>query len=263
MKKLIVILIVGFSLSLSAQPYLYKGGKWKFIPNAQIDSLQVGFYLRVQGQKIQFSNPQNNQILKRVNGVWTNSASWTLAFDSLKFTPADGMLRFYLGGIEALSDTIDGRYALITSLRDSIAGIRTQYRDSISHVRTALIDSIAAVRARAITTAQIDALQNVFQFTLPSSSTVAGRVSGATSGVDYPSTWTLNADGVSPYNLVIHHHLHRHIATVTVFTVSGNVERQLFANAAYSGIVASNDSTLTIESLATIQTKIAINLIFK
>lgn len=263
MKKLIIILLVVFSIAASAQPYRYRGGKWRYNPNAQIDSLQVGFYFRLQGEVFQFSSPQNNQILKRVNGVWTNASTWTLAFDSLKFTPADGMLRFYLGGIEALSDTLDGRYPLVKTLNDSISVLRAKIISTNSGTRSALTDSIAAVRGDLITTAQIDALQNVFQVTLPSSTTVAGRVSGASAGTDYPSTWTLNADGISPYNLVIHHHLHRHIASVSVFTVNGNIERQLFANAAYAGIVASNDSTLTIESLATIQTKIAINLIFK
>lgn len=287
MKKLLLIAFLFVSVSLSAQPYRYKGAGWKYIPKIQVDSAQIGYYLRVQGEVIQFTNPTNNQILQRENGVWKNKSAWSLAYDSVKFDSSNGILQFYKNGSIAISDTLDNRYPTYQQMLDSInnlsmliekydslhLGGQIVNTDSTQHlankrlIKPIIADFTNALHNHADSASGgilSDKYINTFGITLPSASTVAGRCSAAESGTDYPSTWSINADGISPYNLVIHHGLHRHIASVTVFTVSSQgIERQLFANAAYSGIVANNDSTLTIESLATIQTKIAINLIFK
>jgi len=103
--------------------------------------------------------------------------------------------------------------------------------------------------------------QTVFTITLPDSFSVSGRCAAAVEGVDYPTGWVIAADS-NPVDLKITHGLERRIAMVTVFSVDGTEERQLFGNAAYSGIVAPTDQILKIESLATIQTAIVIHLIF-
>lgn len=102
----------------------------------------------------------------------------------------------------------------------------------------------------------------VYRITLPSDTTVQGRVNAAIAGIDYLTGWILVADSVSPTDLKINHGLNKNIVSATVFTVVGTVRRQLFASAAYSGIISADSNNLTIESLATIQTKIEIDLIF-
>jgi len=103
--------------------------------------------------------------------------------------------------------------------------------------------------------------QVVFTITLPASSSVAGRCSGVIEGTDYPEGWIIS-EYVNPVDLIITHNLDRRIAQVTVFSVDGTEERQLFANAAYAGIVAPDKNTLIIEGLATINSDIVIHLIF-
>jgi hypothetical protein len=97
---------------------------------------------------------------------------------------------------------------------------------------------------------------------LPSAATVAGRISGAVEGVNYPVGWTLDSDGI---DFIVNHGLDKRVANVTVFSNSGSIERQLFGNAAYSGIFQTHTISydqLTIESLATIETEIVIHILF-
>ncbi len=101
-----------------------------------------------------------------------------------------------------------------------------------------------------------------YTITLPSATTVQGRVDLAVPGVDYPSGWTLGADGITPADLVITHLLNKRIADVTVFSVDGTAERLLLPPANFAGIMAPDLTTLKIESLATIQAPIVIHLIF-
>jgi hypothetical protein len=105
--------------------------------------------------------------------------------------------------------------------------------------------------------------QTVYTITLPNAGSVALRVAGATSGVDYPAGWTLNAYGLNPNDLEITHNLSRRISFVTIFELNGATEeRQLFNNAAYSGIVAPTQSNMRIEALATVSKPIVIHLVF-
>ena len=104
--------------------------------------------------------------------------------------------------------------------------------------------------------------KDVFEIRLPSSTTVAGRISGATEGVDYPLGWSMMA-GTTPTDLIIGHFLGRRIAYVSVFAINGNDEQQLFNTAAYNGIISTDANTLKIQSLATIQKAIKIYIIFK
>lgn len=102
--------------------------------------------------------------------------------------------------------------------------------------------------------------KNVFTISLPSSTTVAGRIAAAVAGVDYPSDWTLAA-GVSPVDLLITHNLDRRIANVSVFAVTGTEEQMLFNTAAFNGIKTPNTNSLLIQSLATINKTIKIYII--
>lgn len=107
--------------------------------------------------------------------------------------------------------------------------------------------------------------KNVYTITLPSAATVALRCSGAVSGTDYPTGWTISA-GVSDVDLLITHNLNRKIAGVTIFSTTIDGDRQLFGNAAYSGVLAPasipTNGQLLVEALATITTPIIVQLVF-
>lgn len=99
--------------------------------------------------------------------------------------------------------------------------------------------------------------KNVYEISLPSSTTVAGRISSAVEGTDYPIGWTLTP-GVSPVDLLINHGLNRRVANVSIFAVTGTEEQQLFNTAAYNGIKTPTVDELLIQSLATINKVIKI-----
>lgn len=97
---------------------------------------------------------------------------------------------------------------------------------------------------------------------LPGYTSVATRCSNAVEGVDYPLGWILQAD-VNPNDLIITHNLGRSTCIVTVFSVDGSGERQLYANAAFSGILSKPlNNALVIEGLATIPAEIKIYITF-
>ena len=98
-----------------------------------------------------------------------------------------------------------------------------------------------------------------YTIVLPSSSTVQGRVNSAT---DYPDGWTMAADGTTPADLVITHSLSKEITNVTVWSLDGTAKRLLLSPANFAGIIAPDNNTLKIESLATIETPIVIHLTF-
>lgn len=103
--------------------------------------------------------------------------------------------------------------------------------------------------------------KSIYSITLPYSTTVAGRIALAVSGVDYPSGWILTADGL---NLVVTHNLNRWTSNVTVFAKTTGTERQqLFNTAAYNGITCLSDDAVKIFSLATISKDIVIYLNFE
>jgi len=102
----------------------------------------------------------------------------------------------------------------------------------------------------------------LYTITLPNAGNVGARVSAAVSGVDYPSTWTLVADGTNPADLVITHNLSKRLAFCNIYSVSGSTERLLIGNAAYSGLVNNSLLQSKIESLATFPSQLIIHLIF-
>jgi hypothetical protein len=107
---------------------------------------------------------------------------------------------------------------------------------------------------------RLAASPNVFAITLPADTTVAGRILGATEGVDYPTGWVL-AEGSNPVDIDITHGTGMRVASVTVFSASGTEERQLFGNAAFSGILTPTENILRIESLAKITKTIKIYIL--
>lgn len=104
--------------------------------------------------------------------------------------------------------------------------------------------------------------QKIYKISLPSASTLSGRCSAAAEGDDYPTGWTVEA-GANPVDLKITHGLGRRAANVTIFSVTGTEERQLFDNAAFSGILTESTNILRIESLATIEKEISIYIMFE
>lgn len=110
---------------------------------------------------------------------------------------------------------------------------------------------------------KLDAVKtNPTTISLPGYTSVATRCSNAIAGVDYPTGWTLQADS-NPNDLLITHNLGRSTCSVTVFSLDATGERQLYANAAFSGVISKPlNNSLVIEGLATIPVNIKIFIIF-
>jgi hypothetical protein len=103
---------------------------------------------------------------------------------------------------------------------------------------------------------------SVYRISLPSQTTVQSRVDNAIEGVNYPTGWTLYAAGDNPNDLVIEHNLNKGMTITEIDSVSVLGKRRLIGNAAYAGLIQPDSNTLRIEGLATVSTKIVINLIF-
>ena len=103
--------------------------------------------------------------------------------------------------------------------------------------------------------------KSVYSITLPANSTVQGRCNSALEGTDYPDGWVVSV-GTNAADIKITHNLGRSVAYVSVWSISGNSKRQLFGNAAYAGIFSETNNILLIESLATVQTAIAIQIVY-
>lgn len=203
----------------------------------------ITFHKDSSGQyKIQnIANPVNP--LDAVN-FRTLLSSGGGGWDSIPFNPATGDLQAYFGGSNIYTTSLDGRYLQIA---DSTLYVTiTQLKDSLNYLDSVIMEN----------------QYHVFEIKLPSSTTVAGRIAGAVSGVDYPAGWVLAA-GTSPVDLVVTHNLGRRVSTVSVFAIDGTQETQLFNTAAYNGIVTPDVNTLRVQSLATIQKAIKIYIIFK
>ena len=100
-----------------------------------------------------------------------------------------------------------------------------------------------------------------YRLTLPSASTVAGRIAAAVEGTDYPMGWVLEVSS-NPTDLKITHGLSLRVAMVSISSVSNGVETLLIGNAAFSGVKSLSTIIAEILSLATIQTQIAIYIEF-
>lgn len=103
---------------------------------------------------------------------------------------------------------------------------------------------------------------SAYLISLPSAGTVADRIAGAVEGVDYPDGWVL-AQGSTAVDIDIQHSLGQRAIQVSVFAVDGTQEQLLMNTAAYNGIITPDADNLRIQSLATIQKRIQIYIIFK
>ena len=102
------------------------------------------------------------------------------------------------------------------------------------------------------------ALQSVYTIILPAATTVAGRIG---SPVSLPSGWVLSDDGT---NLDIQHNLNRRVVAVSIFADANPTydSQQLFNTAAYNGVINIDTNNAKIQSLATVNKQIFINLTF-
>jgi len=201
--------------------------------------------INMVGEWVTLESPTDDQIIQRVDGRWVNVDNSLL--DSVTVTDftikGDGTNTNPLG--------IDSTYVpTLYYLEDNYFA----KSDSITEFVTPsqLSDSISSANIPE---------QDVYTITLPSASTIAGRISGATEGTDYPTGWTLTDDGS---DLVITHGLGRRVASVDItYVVSGTQDRHLVNfNNAYTGLVSSDSNNLTIENLTTIQREINIYILF-
>lgn len=181
----------------------------------------------------------DGQVIKRVSGVWINSAgaTGTASVDSLKWNASNGYLRWYISGSAADSVLLDDRYVEISD------------------------STVVFVTPTQLAEALVDVQTVVYSIKLPAAGTVASRIAGAVEGTDYPTGWVLSA-GTSPVDIEIDHGISRRVASVTIFAIDGTEEQQLFNTAAYNGIKTTDIDTLLVQSLATINKAIKIYIVF-
>lgn len=176
----------------------------------------------------------------------------------------DSVLWDYIQTVDTFK--IEGDSILIKITDDDLQYLNieslTSQLDTVAHDSTLIGQGTADSPLKVDSTIISSIMQNVYSISLPFASTVAGRCSGAVEGTDYPTGWTLEA-GSNPVDLKITHGLGKRVASVTIFSVNGDEERQLFDNAAYSGIITLSNDILRIESLATIQKEITIYIVFE
>lgn len=241
MRKLITIILLAFI------GYAGYSQNKQYIPTLQTDVSQVLNYMILNGDTIRFNAPTNGQTITRINGVWTNDASSASGYDSLVFNASTGDIVSWKAGSPFDTVNIDGRYVEFVSdvllVADSTAKYVTPYQleqqyDTLNNM-----------------------IESAYKITLPSSTTVAGRIAGAVEGVNYPTGWTLT-EGYNSIDIKITHNLGKRPVIVSVYSVDGTSQRQLFGNAAFSGILSETEDVMYVESLATINKTIVIYIIF-
>jgi hypothetical protein len=250
MKKLILILFIFISV-LSFGQTSKQSITW-----LRVEDITNTRYFIWQGDTIDFE------------GIKEPITSIELQDDYLKFYRGEDILDSVLWDYTQTVDTfkIEGDSILLKITDDDLQYLDvssfSSKLDTVTHNSTLVgqgtIDSPLKVDSTIISSI----MQNIYSISLPSASTVAGRCSGAVEGTDYPTGWTLEA-GSNPVDLKVTHGLERRVVNVTIFSVNGDEERQLFDNAAYSGIITLSNNILRIESLATIQKEIAIYIVFE
>jgi len=244
MKKLIIILMMFVATVGYSQPFTNiqaneSGLSVRTNLNNVIDYLNdLGLKLQFSTDKINWHYPfQTGDIYIRYSGNF-----------GVGYSPG-----FYLWDGDRFTSIATDQLIVGTDTITSFGGGYVQLSDSITQWVT------ATQLATALN--NIEMAQQVFKVTLPSSTTVAGRIAGAIEGTDYPTGWVLEP-GSSSVDLKITHGLNKRVSQVTVFSVNGDEQRQLFGNAAYSGILTETSNILRIESLATIQRQIVIYIVF-
>ena len=214
-----------------------------------IDSLIVPDTDSLGQYKIQnVKNPINP--LDAVN-LRTLLSAGSAGVDSIPFNPENGNQEMYFSGAIVYTTNFDSRYVRIQDSTDVYVNWNTLL-DSINRVDST-IEEIAT------------STKYVYTVYLPINGTLAGSVSAAIEGVDYPTGWVLSA---SSNDLQINHGLDRYTADITVaYNYSGTGYRQLrnFADA-YSGKFDVDTNNTTIESVAYpfyTQYRIKISILFE
>lgn len=104
----------------------------------------------------------------------------------------------------------------------------------------------------------------IYTITLPAASLVASRIPGAVFGSGAEG-FVLSVAGDSPNHLIVTHNIGREIVDVKIKSTetSGITGKRILQNSApYSGLIATDNNTLRIENLTTVEKEIMIHLIF-
>ena len=271
MKKLIFILLLLIGLAAAGQ-------QKQSITWLRVEDITNTRYFIWQGDTIDFSFTVDSLVLLKSDS--TLYVTITHLLDSISaakdyadqvagagidsMTVIDNIIRLYFNEEVIASDTIfyinDSTWVNL-SITDTLflAG------DTITGIQKyegAEGNDTLATKAYVDNAASGALSQKIFTVRLPAGSTVAERCAGAVEGTDYPTGWTLEA-GTNPVDIKITHGLGKRVAYVSVFSVDGTQERQLFGNAAYSGILTETENILRVESLATINKAISIYIVFE
>ena len=110
---------------------------------------------------------------------------------------------------------------------------------------------------------KLNNLEPIPTITLPSDTTVEGRITGLIEGTDYPTGWSLSV-GESEFDLLITHNKGKKVFDIKVYSVDSlGKERMLipFDNA-YSGILTIDSNSVQIEALSEVQRQLKIYIEF-
>jgi hypothetical protein len=251
MKRILLILLVLIGLSTGPpQP------KYSFTWLRVEDITNTGYFI-YHGDTIDFNSRDNIMDKVEIEAGWIKFYKNDTILDSALWNYSQVVDTFMIEGdsiLLSLSDMDSIAYLNISSLTSAI--------DTVAHDSTLTGRGTVSSPLSIDSTILANTMKSVYTITLPSNSTVAGRCAGAVEGTDYPTGWTIEA-GSNPVDLKITHGLGRRVVSVTIFSVNSTEERQLFDNAAYSGIITLSDDILRIESLATIQKEISIYIVFE
>lgn len=199
--------------------------------SARTEINSVFTFLNTYGLRVQYSN----------DGV-----SW-----SYNFTSGDDYIRFLDVDGNNPTDALQfgGGTSWDSAVWNSSTGELTFYKGATPDFTVDLDGRYALASS---------ALQSVYTVILPAGATVADRI---LSPVSKPSGWTLTADGS---DLNIQHNLSRSVVSVSIFADASPTyySQQLFNTAAYNGVINIDTSNAKIQSLATINKQIWINLTF-
>ena len=280
MRKILILSMILLSFASFGKDYTKL-----FRNRIEADTLKAGYWLIVNGDTIHSVNPIEGQILKFTGGKYTNANPDALAADSMIFDKTTGILKIYKNGFATLQDTLDGRYPTYPDLTDSLNIIRAGYLDKATYDPAGIAQQVVGTTATQTLTnktftnpiiTDFSGMQHdhssaaqggllpasVVSVSLPVASSVAGRIAGAVSGVDYPAGWVLSV-GMSYTDIIITHNLNRRVANVTVCAITGTEEQALFNTAAFNGWRTPDVNSLLVQSLATVQKQIKIYIQFK
>jgi|AntDeeMinimDraft_5_1070356.scaffolds.fasta_scaffold12362_3 hypothetical protein len=172
---------------------------------------------------------------------------------------------FPIGATNQVFVKIDGGYSFIALPHSYLTdfNIDTNYVHLTQAQKDNLIQAASTISNGYMTSMQVNSLErkaDTYTIILPASTTINGRIINAIEGINYPIGWVL--DDTDEIDLRITHNINKRISTVTVWSMDVEGDRQLYGNAAFSGILAESTNILKIESLATVESYIVIQLVF-